>query len=145
VRFEPSRFTQPFDIQHHIVISSPLCVFRQISVNVQVNMIESRNGQSHPEREQSKPKGRFTGERLAASGAGIFCISINNEYATNLQRSSGVNFLKTIPWRRRDVHSEERGIWQQRLNRKSADAILSRPKDQSDTSVGIPRVNSKKR
>jgi len=27
-------------------------------------MIKSRNGQSHPEREQSKPKGRFTGERL---------------------------------------------------------------------------------
>ena len=64
VRFEPSRFTQPSDIQHHIVISSPLCVFRQISVNVQVNMVESRNGQSRSEREQSKSKGRFTGERL---------------------------------------------------------------------------------
>jgi hypothetical protein len=27
-------------------------------------MFESRNGKSHPEREQSKPRGRFTGERL---------------------------------------------------------------------------------
>ena len=27
-------------------------------------MIQSRNGQSHSDREQSKPKGRFTGERL---------------------------------------------------------------------------------
>ena len=29
-----------------------------------MNMIESGNGRSHPEREQSKPKGRFTGERF---------------------------------------------------------------------------------
>jgi hypothetical protein len=34
----------------------------QISLNVQANMIESRNGQSHAR--QSKPTGRFTGERL---------------------------------------------------------------------------------
>jgi len=31
---------------------------------VQANMIQSRNGQSQSEPEQSKPKGRFTGERL---------------------------------------------------------------------------------
>jgi hypothetical protein len=39
VRFEPSGFTQPFDIQHHIVISSPLCVFLESKLNVQANMI----------------------------------------------------------------------------------------------------------
>ena len=27
-------------------------------------MFEARNGQSHSDREQSKPRGRFTGERL---------------------------------------------------------------------------------
>jgi hypothetical protein len=64
VRFEPSRFTQPFDIQHHIVISSPLCIFVESKLNVQANMIEPRNGQSQSEREQSKPVGRFTRERL---------------------------------------------------------------------------------
>jgi len=63
VRFEPSRFTQPFDIQHHIVISSPLCVFIESKLNVQTNMIQPGNGQSQSP-EQSKPKGRFTGERL---------------------------------------------------------------------------------
>jgi hypothetical protein len=35
-----------------------------MTLNVQANMIRSRNGQSQSEREQSKPKGRFTGERL---------------------------------------------------------------------------------
>jgi hypothetical protein len=64
VRFEPSRFTQPFDIQHPIVISSPLCVFLESKLNVQANMIGDRNGQSQSEPEQSKPRGRFTGERL---------------------------------------------------------------------------------
>jgi hypothetical protein len=64
VRFEPSRFTEPFDIQHHIVISSPLCVFLESRLNVQANMIGARNGQSQSEPEQSKQKGRFTGERL---------------------------------------------------------------------------------
>jgi hypothetical protein len=29
-----------------------------VPMNVQANMIKSRNGQSHPEREQSKPQGR---------------------------------------------------------------------------------------
>jgi hypothetical protein len=37
------------------------CVFIQKGVNVQVNMIGSRNGESQSE---LKPKGRFTGERL---------------------------------------------------------------------------------
>ena len=46
MRFEPSRFTQPFDIQHHIVISSPLCVFLESKLNVQANMIEPNNGQA---------------------------------------------------------------------------------------------------
>ena len=55
---------QPFDIQHHIVISSPLCVFLESKLNVQANRIGSRNGQSPSEPEQSKPRGRFTGERL---------------------------------------------------------------------------------
>jgi hypothetical protein len=63
VRFEPSRFTQPFDIQHHTVISSPLCVLLHISVNVHMNMVHGRNAQTESEREQSKPRGRFTGER----------------------------------------------------------------------------------
>jgi hypothetical protein len=63
VRFEPSRFTQPFDIQHHTVISSPLCVLLHISVNVHMNMMHGRNAQTESEREQSKPRGRFTGER----------------------------------------------------------------------------------
>jgi hypothetical protein len=61
VRFEPSRFTQPFDIQHQIVISSPLCVFLESKLNVQANMIGTRNGQLQSE---PKPSGRFTGERL---------------------------------------------------------------------------------
>jgi hypothetical protein len=60
VRFEPSRFTQPFDIQHHTVISSPLCVLLHISVNVHMNMVHGRNAQTESEREQSKPRGRFT-------------------------------------------------------------------------------------
>jgi hypothetical protein len=41
-----------------------LCVFLQMSLNVQANMIQSRNGQSQSEREHSKPRGRFTGQRL---------------------------------------------------------------------------------
>jgi hypothetical protein len=41
-----------------------LCVFTQRKVNVQLNMIGSRNGQPQSEPEQSKPKGRFTGERF---------------------------------------------------------------------------------
>jgi hypothetical protein len=40
------------------------CVFLQISLNVHTNMLGSRNGQSQSEPEQSKPMGRFTGERL---------------------------------------------------------------------------------
>jgi hypothetical protein len=35
-----------------------------MSLNVQANMIQSRNGQSQSEREHSKPRGRFTGQRL---------------------------------------------------------------------------------
>jgi hypothetical protein len=34
------------------------------SLNVQANMIQLRNGQSRSEREQFKPRGRFTGQRL---------------------------------------------------------------------------------
>jgi hypothetical protein len=56
--------TQPFDIQHHLIISSPLCVCLESKLNVQANMIGPRNGQSESEPEQSKPRGRFTGERL---------------------------------------------------------------------------------
>jgi hypothetical protein len=41
-----------------------LCVFIQMSLNVQANMIDARNGQSQSESEQFKPRGRFTGERL---------------------------------------------------------------------------------
>ena len=68
VRFEPSRFTQPFDIQHHIVISSPLCVFLESKLNVQANMTEPNNGQLSPkDNELFAPKGsqaRYTGELL---------------------------------------------------------------------------------
>jgi hypothetical protein len=41
-----------------------LCFSFEASVNVQKNMIQSDNGQTESEREQSKSKGRFTGERL---------------------------------------------------------------------------------
>jgi hypothetical protein len=41
-----------------------LCVFTKNGLNVQTNMIGSQNGQSQSEPEQSKPRGRFTGERL---------------------------------------------------------------------------------
>jgi hypothetical protein len=40
------------------------CFSLQASVNVRVNMIQRRNGQSQSERENPKPKGRFTGQRL---------------------------------------------------------------------------------
>src|SRR5882757_7487441 len=63
-RFEPSRFTQPFNIQHHIVISSPLCVFLESKLNVQTNMRQSDNCQTEPEPTQSRPRGRFTGDRF---------------------------------------------------------------------------------
>jgi VPDSG-CTERM motif len=46
------------------VLTSSLCVLLQMSVNVQVNMGQLGNDQSQSEREQSKPRGRFTGERL---------------------------------------------------------------------------------
>jgi hypothetical protein len=39
-------------------------VFIQLSVNVQANVIQPRNGQSQSEREQPKRRARFTGERL---------------------------------------------------------------------------------
>jgi len=38
--------------------------FPREGLNVQANMIQSRNGHSHSERRQSNPKGRFTGEQL---------------------------------------------------------------------------------
>ena len=43
-------------------LSRQTFAFRPNKLNVQANMIESRNGQSHAR--QSKPTGRFTGERL---------------------------------------------------------------------------------
>ncbi len=38
--------------------------FPREGLNVQANMIQSRNGHSHSERRQSNPKGRFIGEQL---------------------------------------------------------------------------------
>jgi hypothetical protein len=38
--------------------------FHSVKLNVQANMIQLRNGQSQSERKQSKPRGRFTGQRL---------------------------------------------------------------------------------
>ncbi len=38
--------------------------FAPISVNVQSNMIQSRNGRSQAEQEQPKARDRFTGQRL---------------------------------------------------------------------------------
>ena len=41
-----------------------LCVLLEVIVNVQLNMIQSSNGQSHSDQRQTKQNGRFTGERL---------------------------------------------------------------------------------
>jgi hypothetical protein len=47
-----------------IAITADALHFLPISVNVHANMIQPFNGQSHSEPKQSKPKGRFTGERV---------------------------------------------------------------------------------
>jgi hypothetical protein len=47
-----------------MTVTTNLCVFLSIIVNVQVNMLKPRNGQSQSERQQPKPRGRFTGQRL---------------------------------------------------------------------------------
>jgi hypothetical protein len=43
-----------------------LCVFRQASLAVRVNMIQADNGQLQLQHDQPKPKGRYTGEQLKA-------------------------------------------------------------------------------
>jgi hypothetical protein len=73
VRFEPSRFTQPFDIQHHIVISSPLCVFLESKLNVQANMIglemvNRTQNQSNLNRRAVSPANDSCGNGLAYIG-----------------------------------------------------------------------------
>jgi hypothetical protein len=50
-------------IEHCLVLLVRDCVFLE-QLHVQKNVIQCRNGQSQSESEQSKPKGRFTGERL---------------------------------------------------------------------------------
>jgi hypothetical protein len=50
--------------EHCLVLLVRDCVFRQARVNVQANMVEPQNGQTESERQQPKPRGRFTGERL---------------------------------------------------------------------------------
>jgi hypothetical protein len=54
-----------------VVTSKPLRFFH-ISVNVHVNMLQSRNGQMQSETAQSKPRGRFTGQRLKALRPDIY-------------------------------------------------------------------------
>jgi hypothetical protein len=46
-----------------IVTTTTLCVFLQMSINVQVNMIQP-NGELLPQRDSAKRKGNYTGERL---------------------------------------------------------------------------------
>jgi hypothetical protein len=47
-----------------MIVMTTLCVSFQVSLNVQANMSKLGNGQLQSEREQPKPKGRFTGQRL---------------------------------------------------------------------------------
>jgi hypothetical protein len=59
-----TKFPDKVPAEHCLALLVHDCIFVQIGLNVQANMIQSRNGQSQSEREQSKPRGRFTGQRL---------------------------------------------------------------------------------
>ena len=55
-----------------IVMTTNALRFPPDKLNVQANMIQSRNGQSQSEREQSEPRGRFTGQQLKLLGPEIY-------------------------------------------------------------------------
>ena len=55
------------------------CVLLKATLNVQANMFEPQNGQSQIQCAQSKPKGKYTGERIPAKSrlSLTLCLSVN--------------------------------------------------------------------
>jgi hypothetical protein len=71
----------------------PLCVLRETTLNVQANMIHSKNGQSQLQCAKSKPKGRCTGERIScAKYRAIVDLAAQGRQIDRIAREAGVTW-----------------------------------------------------
>jgi hypothetical protein len=67
--------------------------FARNDINVQVNMIAPQNGQSQRQRAESKPKGRYTGERIpGAKYRAIVDLAAQGRQIDRIAREAGVTW-----------------------------------------------------
>jgi hypothetical protein len=70
-----------------------LCVLLKATLNVQANMFDSHNGQSQIQCAQSKPQGKYTGERISgAKYRAIVDLAAQGRKIDRIAREAGVTW-----------------------------------------------------
>jgi hypothetical protein len=114
------------------------------TLNVQANMFESQNGQSQIQRAQSKPKGKYTGERISgAKYRAIVDLAAQGRQIDRIAREAGVTWrtAKAVVEREsRQIAVRKQELLDQslRIARRAANQIEAKINDKARLSALVP-------